>query len=195
MSKNEDSMPKSGSDIWPDRTKTALITDNLLYGLAVLAMAALMLHTVSNAVIRTATGIPLTDTVEYVSGWHMPVAILTGLLIAYRTDEHTRAGLIFQQLNDRVKRIVEIISTLIQLAFVSVVTVVSVPEAMDSYRINEHYGISSVVIWPVKWLVPIVFALMVLVLIKGLLEHLRSDPLPQPSGDGPERTSTKEMNR
>lgn len=133
-----------------------------------LGLAALMLHTVANAVVRTATGRPLADTTEFVSGWYMPVAVLVAILITYQLNEHTRAGLIYGQLSDRSKKVVLTVSTSIQIVLVGAIAVAATPEALYSTEIQENYGISSVAIWPIKWLIPVTFFFMSLVLIKRL---------------------------
>lgn len=165
------------------------LTIDLLYGISILGLAALMVHTVANAVVRTATGTPLTDTTEFVSGWYMPVAVLVGILITYIANEHTRAGLVYGQLGDGAKRVVLVIATVIQLVLVVAIAVTSIPEALHSFQIGEHYGISSVVIWPIKWLIPITFTLMSLVLVKRLFHNFRSDAVLRDAGETAE-TST-----
>lgn len=156
---------------------------NLLYGLSMVALGALMLHTVVNAIVRSTTGRPVTDTTEMVAGWYMPVAILVAIFISYQANEHTRAGLVFGQLGDRAKRVLLIVATLIQLVLVGGIAAASVPEALRSFQIDEHFGISSVAIWPIKWLIPVTFFLMFLVLIKRLVENFRSDAVQRDAGE------------
>lgn len=160
------------------------LTLGLLYGIAILGLAALMIHTVANAVVRSITGVPLPDTTEFVSGWYMPVAVLVGILIAYITDEHTRAGLVYSQLGDRAKRVLLITATVIQLVLVAAIAVTSVPEAFSSWQIKEHYGISAVIIWPVKWIVFVAFTLMSLVIVKRLVDNFRPDAVRREAADG-----------
>lgn len=155
----------------------------ILYGVSILGLGALMLHTVIAAMFRTVTGTSLTDTTEFVSGWYMPVAVLVAILMTYIANEHTRAGLIYGPLSNRAKKAVLISATTIQLVLVASIAVVSTPEAIHSTQINEHFGISAVAIWPIKWLIPVTFTLMALVSVFRLVSNFRSDAVLRDAGD------------
>jgi len=146
-----------------------------IYSIAGAAFALLMVHTVLNAIWRSVAAVPLADTTEYVSGWYMPIAVLTAILVAFLRNEHTRAGLIFEGLSDKGKKTMEISATVLQFVFVLAIAVAATQEASHSMSIGEHYGISDVLIWPVKCFLAAIFYFAAAVLVVRLVQLARSN--------------------
>lgn len=154
--------------------KLGTVLRGVTYAVATLALLALMLHTVVNALVRTIARVPIRDTTEVVAAWYMPIAVLLGILIAFQLKKHTRASLLFAGLSDRSQMIVESFSVITQAALVGAIAYFSALEAVNSVSIRERYRISDVIVWPVKVLMALVFFGSAIVLIGQLVAIVRS---------------------
>lgn len=106
--------------------------------------------------------------------WHLmaPVCML-GLSYAILKDGHVQVDILFGRFPDRVKRIIELISTVLVVAVVAILLKLSIPYVLQSYSIGEKSpdpgGLTHR--WILKAMLPVGFALL---LVQSLAAMLRA---------------------
>lgn len=125
---------------------------------AVIVTFVMMVHIAANALLRALGGSPINHTLELTQYWYVPIIALLGFVAAQARNEHITADLIFDKLPAVTRRWV--------LGFGYVVTAVVMAgfawygweEALHSAKIGDTAGVSTLISWPVAFLVPLVFA-------------------------------------
>lgn len=125
---------------------------------AVIVTFVMMVHIAANALLRSLGGNPINHTLELTQYWYVPIIALLGFVAAQARNEHIVADLIFDKLPEVTRRWV--------LGFGYVVTAVVMAgfawygweEALHSAKIGDTAGVSTLISWPVAFLVPLVFA-------------------------------------
>ncbi|MCW4355684.1 TRAP transporter small permease [Hoyosella sp. YIM 151337] len=130
---------------------------------ATLAVAAtgliiMMLHIVLNAALRTFVNAPVTGTNEIVSYWYMPLVALCGFVLAQRDRAHTEARVLFNRLPARLQRETHCAGLLLVAIACAGFAYFGFREALHSQHLGLTGGVTGVVIWPVTFLVPLIFA-------------------------------------
>ncbi|MCW4355936.1 TRAP transporter small permease [Hoyosella sp. YIM 151337] len=154
--------------------KLSRLVNTAIQAIAVIAVVAIMLHTVANALMRYALAEPITGTQEFVQYWYMPLAVLLGIYLAQRGRDHIEARLIFDRLPLRVQLEAQIFGQVLAIALASAFTVFGMNAAIDAYMVGQTGGASGIVTWPVYFVVPLAFALFALQLMLDLVMVMRS---------------------
>lgn len=148
--------------------------NRVLLVIGAVAVVAMMLHVVANALLRSVNNAPLTGTNEYVTYWYMPLVALLGFIVAQRDGVHTEASVLFDRLPRRNRTEIRVggllLTGLICLGFAWF----GGQEAMDSWETKLTGGVVDVVIWPVTFLVPVAYTVLSLqVLTEAVMVVLR----------------------
>lgn len=140
--------------------------------LSVLVMFAMMLHVTVNALLRTYAGRPLPWTFEWVQFWYVPVLALLGFVAAQRGREHIAT--------DVFLRFVPIVARpwfvaggwLLAALCAAGITLFSWDEAVGRFEVGASAGTSDIPVWPVYFVVPVVFIVLTGQFIAAMLSSL-----------------------
>lgn len=149
------------------------------YTVASLFLILTMLHIVVNALSRTLLQSPLWATNEFITYWYMPALCLTGFVLAQLENEQVEARLIFDKLPRKNQIELQAFAYILVIVLCAGVCWYTWQEAMRAYGLRMTGGIVGLTMWPVTFLVPLSFGLMVLVAAADLLRVIRRRQLPE----------------
>lgn len=122
----------------------------------------LLVHTIANVVTRYFFNSPIPGTNEYGGYWHLPLIAFLGFVCAKTRGQHVEARLIYDRLKPQNQREYQVFSSAITALVCLVFAYYGFAEAVHSMEIGLTGGVTSVIIWPVTFLVPISFAILAL---------------------------------
>ncbi len=159
--------------VTPRGTQAGAVLDRFLQAATVLAVLAMMLYIVANALSRRLADTPITGTHEIVANWLLPVVVLLGIYLAQRRQDHIEARVIFDHF-PRASRVDfqvvgQTLTACLCLGFASF----GFTEALHAYSIGLTEGFNGVAIWPIMFLVPISFLLLTVQLIVDTVTVVR----------------------
>lgn len=133
---------------------------------AVVLTFAMMAHITVNAILRTWWDQPINHTLEVVEYWYLPLIVFLGFIAAQHRGQHISTDLIFEMLPGVTRRFV--------LAFILLTcAVVSLgfawfgwQEALHAKEIGKTAGVSTLVVWPSHFLVPLAFGSLTLLCLR-----------------------------
>ncbi|GAA1541260.1 TRAP transporter large permease subunit [Nocardioides humi] len=157
------------------RRLSANLYDRLIEVPVSLILIAMVLHVSANALLRALAGHPLDNTLEYTQFWYLPAIVFAGFLTAARRGEHIRASLIFDNLPSRLQRPVWALVSVVSATLSGGFAYYSLLEALDNREKGLTGGVSTVVIWPVTFIVPLMFALLALQFLADALRAPRAE--------------------
>lgn len=158
------------------------VIDGVLVAIGVVAVLGMMLHTLANAVLRHAADDPIAGTLEYVSGWYMPVAVFLGIYLAQKSGEHIEARLIFDRISGPVRRELLLFGHVLTIVVAAGMAYYGWLEAVEALHLELTLGASGVVIWPVLFIVPFAFVLLVVRLMVDAVVVAKSHGLDAQAG-------------
>lgn len=125
----------------------------------------LMVATVADVIRRALTDKSVPGLVE-ISPLLLLSAVVMGLGYAELTGTHVRTGLVTDRINRRVALVYRGTAALIGAALIAWVGYEAIGKALEAYEAHEvTLGLTPVVTWPAKALVPVGFALFALQLL------------------------------
>lgn len=153
--------------------KLAKLLDGALSTLTVLALVAMMLHTVANAVSRRFFDAPLDGTNELVAYWYLPIIALVGFVAAHWRREHIRVSLVVDRLRLRNQVEYLVLSRVIGILLCVALSWFGLSEALRNLSVGMTAGVTSLVVWPVSFLVPVVFVLLGILFVADIVRAVR----------------------
>ncbi|WP_172294636.1 TRAP transporter small permease [Pseudoruegeria sp. HB172150] len=128
-----------------------------LLALAIIAGILMMLHVSVDVFMRTAFNAPLRQTNQTVAAYYMIAVAFAPLAILGKHGNHISADVFTGQLSPRGKRLLEIFTTLLSLAYMYVFTWQSWISAARRTSQGEVLEISGgyMPVWPGRWLLPV----------------------------------------
>ncbi|OAV61565.1 TRAP transporter small permease [Enteractinococcus helveticum] len=149
--------------------------DTFLTTVVVLMLIGLMLHVVANALGRYFLKTPLDGTNEVVAYWYLPVITLGGFLIAHFRREHISVSLVTDRLRRQNKKEFLIVGRILGMLLSLALAWYGLLEAISSFQVGLTAGVSSLQIWPVMFLVPIVFLALAVTFIVEVFSISRGE--------------------
>lgn len=140
---------------------------------AVVAMVAMMLHIVANAVLRTVFRAPLPGTLEVTQYWYLPVIALLGLIVAQARNEHIFADLLFDGFPPLAKRFTTILVELITAAVAFAFAWFGFLEGLHSLEIGETLGNTELPRWPGEVLLGVAYTVFGIQLLYAAYAAIR----------------------
>lgn len=125
---------------------------------AVIVTFVMMVHIAANALLRSLGGSPINHTLELTQYWYVPIIALLGFVAAQARNEHITADLIFDKLPPVTRPWVLGIGYIITAVVMAGFAWYGWGEAQHSAKIGKTAGVSTLISWPVMFLVPLVFA-------------------------------------
>lgn len=144
--------------------------------IASLGIVVMMLHILANVFTRYLFNSPLPNTLEYVSFWYLPIVAALGFVLAKHANEFIDAPLIFDKLTWGNRRVLVIMFSGLGVVVCSAYAYFTfVNEALHGLKVQTTGGVSSLPIWPVFFLLPAVFLILVAMYLMDLIKAIRGD--------------------
>ncbi|HWK76302.1 TRAP transporter small permease [Microbacterium sp.] len=121
----------------------------------------MMLHTLANVVGRFAFNFPVLGTLEIVQYWYMPTIAFLGFIVAKFLNEHIEAPIIFDSLTWGNRRLLVIVNGILAVVTCLLFAYFTfVGQALHGVETGATAGASTVPIWPVMFLLPVVYLIL-----------------------------------
>jgi TRAP-type mannitol/chloroaromatic compound transport system permease small subunit len=151
-----------------------------LAGLAALAVACvivvlMMLHVTADVVMKALFNVPVVATLEAVQFYYMVGLVFLPFGYIARDNSHIVVELFTQRLTPRQKVLLEVFTGLLALAWVGLLGLFSIEEAITATRSGEIQETSNgfIIVWPSRWFVPIGCAVMGLAICIRIVRDCR----------------------
>lgn len=139
--------------------------DTVLCSIAALALLAMMILTVVNALTRTWFSSPIEDANEIVAQWFLPVLVLFGIPAAQVWKEHLNVTLATERMNPISLALTKVVGYTACAVASAALTWFGLEEALKKMDIGATAGITTLPVWPFYFLVPIGFAFATIVFV------------------------------
>ncbi|MCY6382200.1 TRAP transporter small permease [Hoeflea prorocentri] len=128
--------------------------------IAGLAVAAILLTITVDVGMRALFNAPFSVTTELVSYYYMvPLTFLPIMMLEMR-GEHIDTTLFYQMFPKSLKKLARVVSGVITIGIYGLLTRFTFAQALTSTASGEvAMGVNLLPIWPVRWVLPVVFAL------------------------------------
>ena len=127
---------------------------------AVIVLFVMMLHVTANALMRAFASSPIPNTLEITQYIYVPIIALLGFMAAQARGEHIVADLVAHYFPTRIRRAVLFFGYMLGVVVFFGFAWFGLEEAIHSRDIGKTAGVSTVVAWPVYFLVPIAFGVL-----------------------------------
>jgi len=135
----------------------------LLWWLAGVAVAAMMLHVTADIAGKYFLHAPIHGTLEIATYYYMPLVALAPLAVVQRRREHILVELFTQRFSVRLNALLDAVMALLTAAFFALIAWFALVEALRKTARNEfvYVVLFDLPVWPARWVVPVVAALVV----------------------------------
>lgn len=131
----------------------------LQLAIAALAVFAILLTVSVDVLLRASVNAPIGATIEIVSFYYMIPLVFFPIMTLELTGGHIDTDLFYRLFPRRLKQISIIVSVLLTTVIYLVLAYFTFKQAVISTNNGEvSMGISHLPIWPVRWVLPFVFA-------------------------------------
>ncbi len=133
------------------------------------ALVLMMVQTVADVVADQFFSRPIPGNLEVISVYHMVLVVFLPLAFIERRHEHIQVDLVYQLMPRALQRITLVLGYLLSAGFFGILTWRTWGDAMKALAKNEMLmGNVYVIIWPAKFVLPIGFGAIGLVVLLGL---------------------------
>jgi len=162
---------RTNSTQQPARTKLQSALIGVVDAAAVVALVAMMVHVLSNVFARSVLNTTVPNTFELTQYYYLPILAMLGFVAAQHRGEHITAEVFYSLFSRGEKRLITIITSLAAAAVAFGLAYYTFDRAQYAAGVRLEYGVTSLQVWPVLYLLPVCFAVMgVLILARGLHE-------------------------
>ncbi|WP_241464813.1 TRAP transporter small permease [Nesterenkonia sp. LB17] len=134
--------------------------DRVLTVMTAAVIVCMMLHVTTHALSRFLLGAPLPATNELIEFLYVPLVALLGLPAALLQREHITATLVVDRMKKANALVFRGFACLVGMALCALFAYFGFFEALHRMQVGATAGITTITIWPVYYVVPLVFALM-----------------------------------
>lgn len=142
------------------RHPARLLLDRTISVVASVALVGMMFHVIAHGLSRHLFDAPFYGTNEIVAYWYMPVVALLGIIAAQLRGEHITVSILIDTLPTRPRRELivfgRILGVLVSIGFAWF----GLRKAIEHYEIGATAGITTIPMWPINFLVPVVFVIL-----------------------------------
>jgi TRAP-type C4-dicarboxylate transport system permease small subunit len=160
--------------------------DKTLSLLGIIALMLMMLHVVINALSRYFFRAPLDGTQELVNYWYLPILALVGFITAHCRNEHIAVSLVLDRLNARNYLEYVVFGRALGILLCVGWAWFGFTEAWSAMNVGKTAGVTDVILWPMYFLIPIVFTGLTVLFGLDIVRAFRGDlrPLENQAMDG-----------
>lgn len=145
-----------------------------LAGIALLLMAV---HVSLDAFGKYLFSLPIPATLEVVAYYYMPAVAALPIAHVEAKGGHVAVEMLYDHLPTRWKKVVQVLNSVVILAFIGLLTWLAGREALRKFDIGEYmFGEFPIVIWPGRFVFTAALALVVLVSLIKLIRLLSAQP-------------------
>ncbi|BBK32961.1 TRAP-type C4-dicarboxylate transport system permease small subunit [Stella humosa] len=153
---------------WFDRCTTGAA--KLLMWVGCTAVVLMAVHVTWDVVQRTFFGRGMLGTTEIVSFYYMVAVVCFPLAWIERRDEHINVEILFQRMSSGIQRVMTLFATICSAGFFSAFAYRSWLDALNALSTGETMmGYAEIAIWPARFILPISFALVVVVCVSQIV--------------------------
>lgn len=138
--------------------------DSVVSIITAITLVAMMVHVVLHALMRSLFQAPLTGTNEIVAYWYLPLVALLGIPAAQLKHEHITVTLALERMRDKTATVFKVFACVVGALLSIAFAYYGLGEALSNMASGSTAGVTRITVWPVYFLVPVVF-----VLLAGLL--------------------------
>jgi TRAP-type C4-dicarboxylate transport system permease small subunit len=136
------------------------ILDKWLTVTTATAIIVMMLHIVTHALARSLFDAPIYGTNEIVEYWYLPIVALLGIPAAQLQKEHITVTMAIERARPATAAVFTIFACVLGALVCLAFAWFGLSKALDNMAIGSTADVSSIITWPVYFLVPIVFVLL-----------------------------------
>lgn len=138
---------------------------DVLYWLAGLAVAAMMLHITADIFGKNLFRAPIHGTLEITTYYYMPLVALAPLAVVQRNREHIFVELFSQNFSARLNAGLDALMALLTVVFFGLIAWFSFEEALAKTLKGDYVYVVffDLKTWPTRWVVPVVSVFVVLI--------------------------------
>ena len=126
--------------------------------------------------MRAFLNAPIYGTNEIVAFWYLPLIVLLGIPAAQLRGEHINVTLVSDRVSLRARALLHRLASLLSLVVSLGFAWFGLLEAIDKYQVSATAGVTSIITWPVYFVVVLAFStlayLNLLMLIRPNLDLL-----------------------
>lgn len=164
--------------------KAAVRLNKLLSIIAAVVMILMMLHVVIHALSRYFLNSPVYGTNEIVQFWYLPIIALVGIIAAQIQKEHITVTLVLERVRPGTAKVFRVFANIVAVLLSIGFAWYGLEEAISSMALQQTAGATSIITWPTRFLVPVVFAILAIVFIVEIIALFRAErPDQDPSLD------------
>ncbi|MCZ4354008.1 TRAP transporter small permease subunit [Roseovarius aestuarii] len=138
----------------------------ILAGVGGIALVLMMVQTVADVVADQIFARPIPGNLEVISVYHMVLVVFLPLAFVETRHEHIQVDLVYQLMPRLLQRITLVVGYLLGAGFFAILSWRTLGDALRALAKNEMLmGNVYVIIWPAKFVLPIGFAAIGLVVL------------------------------
>lgn len=142
----------------------------IMIWLAGLCLVLMMLQVIADVAGRLFLSRPLPSTIEIVAEWWMPALIFLPMVTVALRGENIAVDIVYDRLPPRAQAVSDIFAGLAFAVFLAFISWGAWEQALRAYAKGEFIlGMIPVVIWPVRFLLPIAGAITAVVYVLSAL--------------------------
>lgn len=155
-----------------------------------LVIVTMMLHVVINALLRFFFSTPIYGTNEIAGFWYLPAIALLGIPVAQLQREHIVVALLLDRMSPRAAGWCMLLANSATAAVCAGFAWFGLQRALEQMELGATAGVTTIITWPVFFLLPAVFGLMTLICVLEALSCFRTV-----LSDDPEQIYVSEADR
>lgn len=136
------------------------ILDSSLTVITAIAMVCMIVHVTAHALMRFFFNSPLPATNELIEFLYLPFIALFGIPAALLQREHIVATLVTEKMTIQNAIIFRVFGCVLGVAVGLLWAFFGLREAMHKMDVGSTAGFTDITIWPIYFLVPLVFSLL-----------------------------------
>lgn len=148
--------------------------DTILAIITSICVLVMMLLIVANVVTRTFFNSPIPNTNETSTYWLLVPIVFLGYIVAQNRGEHIEARLVYDRLGTAARRDLQVVGRLAAGLMALAFAWFTFQDALHSAEISLRAGTSSVVIWPVTFVLPLGFLVLGLQFLWQMVQSIRT---------------------
>lgn len=153
--------------------------DRSLTVITAIAVVCMIVHVTAHALMRFFFDSPLPATNELIEFLYMPFIALVGIPAALLQREHIVATLVTEKMTTMNAIIFRVFGCILGVVISGLWAYYGLLEAMHKMEVGATAGITAITIWPIYFIVPLVFSLLSVLYVYNALKIIRvQDPDP-----------------
>lgn len=138
------------------------------------AVVALMIHIIADVFLRYFFNSPLPATIEIVSYWWMILVIFPGIAFTQRRKEHVDVTLLTDMMPEVHRAGIRVVARVLTIATVAALAYYGWLAAIEQWHRGEiAMGSITILIWPMRFMVPFGMGLFLLQLLVDLYRDIK----------------------